>query len=195
MVTALAALDPVACAELCAGHKAIANASMVRAAIEVLDALEGVIAPSGLFARLVELCPELGPELLQAAARRHPGAGWLVRMSRQFESVPGTVMLDSAVGADTERAVQTAVEHGLEQALEVWTSREGSPLPAVAWLRSGDVDRAAAYAARAMEADPNCPVIAWLAAVQGPDVQPLADAIAAHLASESAREALKTWLQ
>ena len=70
MVTALAALDPVACAELCAGHKAIANASMVRAAIEVLDALEGVIAPSGLFARLVELCPELGPELLQAAAAR-----------------------------------------------------------------------------------------------------------------------------
>ena len=89
--------------------------------------------------------------------------------------------------------VKLAVEQGLEAALIEWTSATGSPLPAVAWLRSGDLERAADYAALAIDGDPDCPVLAWLAAVVGPDVSELAEVIQGRLSHDAAHAGFRRW--
>lgn len=190
---ALGAADPVACAELAAGPKAVPHPASVRGCLAAIDPLESVLAPSGLYSRLADLAPEMGPELLASAVKRHPLAGWLIRLARQFEDVPGTLILDGAQGPDCEKAVDLIVEHGLEEALRDWTKRSASPLPAVAWLRRSDASRAAEYAALAVEADCNSPVLAWLAAVVGPDVDDLAAGIEARLVSAEARAGFAAW--
>ncbi|TNE86008.1 MAG: hypothetical protein EP330_24030 [Deltaproteobacteria bacterium] len=191
---ALGELDPVACAELAAGPKAVPHAVSVRGCISALPALEGVLAPSGLYTRLADLAPEVGPELLAAAVARHPEAGWLVRLSRRFESVPGASILAAARGPSQEAAVQLAADQGLEEALRAWTRESGSPLPAVVWLRKGDLGRTAEYAAIAVEGRPDSPVLAWLAAVVGPDVDDLAEDIAARLTREESRQGFARWM-
>lgn len=191
---ALGERDAVACAELAAGPKAVAHEVSVRGCIEALGFLETVLAPSGLYMRLADLAPEAGPDLLQAAIRRHPQAPWLGRLSRRFEEVPGRAILAASSESTQESVVQLAVEQGLEEALREWTGMTGSPYPAVAWLRAGDEARAVAYAALAIEAEPDCPVLAWLAAVVGPDVTHLADAIGEQLSTDAAREGLARWV-
>lgn len=190
---ALGELDPVACAELAAGPKAVSHAVSVRGCISALPALETVLAASGLYTRLADLAPEVGPELLAAAVSRHPEAGWLVRLSRRFEEVPGASILATALGPNQEAAVELCVAQGLEAALKNWTVQEASPLPAVAWLRRGDAARAAEYAALAVDADPANPVLAWLAAIVGPDVTDLYEDIAARLATEEGRRGFERW--
>ncbi|MCO4745550.1 MAG: hypothetical protein KC912_12230 [Proteobacteria bacterium] len=191
--SALGELDAVACAELAAGPKAVPHAQSVRGCIAALDALETVLAPSGLYTRLADLAPEVGPELLAAAIERHPQAGWLIRISRRFEEIPGASILAAASSAGLEDAVELIVANGLEQALKEWTQRTANPLAAVTWLRRDDASRAAEYAAIAVDADPKSPVLAWLSAVRGPDVQDLADDIAARLTTEEGRSGFAAW--
>jgi hypothetical protein len=190
---ALGERDAVACAELAAGPKAVAHPVSVRGCVAALPFLETVLAPSGLYSRLADLAPDAGTDLLEAAIARHPQAGWLVRLCRRFEEVPGRSLLAATSEASREGVVKLAVEQGLEAALIEWTSSTGSPLPAVAWLRSGDLERAADYAALAIDADPDCPVLAWLAAVVGPDVSELAEAIRGRLSHDAAHEGFRRW--
>ncbi|MBW2256511.1 MAG: hypothetical protein JRI25_18210, partial [Deltaproteobacteria bacterium] len=95
---ALARLDPVACAELAAGPRAVPHRAAVEGALTVVEVLEEVVAPSGLYFRLADLAADAGPSILETAARRHPSADWVVRLSRKYDPVPGRIHLSVHAG-------------------------------------------------------------------------------------------------
>ena len=76
----LAHLDPIACAELAAGPKAVAHPAAVESALIIVETLERIIAPSGLYSRLLQLAPSCGPRLSEIAAGRHPSESWIWRL-------------------------------------------------------------------------------------------------------------------
>ena len=76
----LAQIDPLACADLALGPKAIAHPFAVESSLVVLEHLEKVVAPSGLYGRMLSLAPSLRPKLATVAARRFPEDSWIWRI-------------------------------------------------------------------------------------------------------------------
>ena len=81
----LAGRNPIALADLVVGPKAIRNSAWIGAALTELEPLESALSPNALYQRLAELAPDRSIDILTAAARRHPGAAWLVAFSRRTE--------------------------------------------------------------------------------------------------------------
>ena len=89
----LAHRSPVACAELAVGPRAVAHPESVQSCLIILETLEKIIAPSGLYNRLVELGPSCRPRLAQLAALRHPRERWIWRLARGGEEPAGLYVL------------------------------------------------------------------------------------------------------
>jgi hypothetical protein len=186
---ALGKLDPVACAELAAGPRAVPHRVAVEGALTVVDVLEQVVAPSGLYFRLADLAPEAGPTILETAARRHPAADWVVRLSRKYDPTPGQIHLQvNAKGARFADACGACARGGLVQALGAVGEETGSPLPAVSLCRARRIEACVEVAARTLDTHPAAPVVQWLAAVYGPEMVGLVSRIAARLSNPAAVE-------
>ncbi len=185
---ALAELDTVATAELAVGPRAPSDANLVAAALDVVHALEEVVAPSGLYARLASLAPSLGAQILQVAASRHPAATWIARLAR-FEERPGAAQL-AAAGDDLAGVTRAVARSGGVRALVHYAAEHGRLEPALALLRTGDLDGCARAAAAALEANPAVALVPDLAAVWGPDLDAVLVRVVPHLSGASARRAL-----
>jgi hypothetical protein len=185
LVAALAAVDPVACAELVAGARAVAHPGAVRAALGVAPILERVVAPAGLYHRLADLAPDAAADVLATAVARHGEAGWLAALCRRVEPVPGTAWLDATRGGPAfSAAVRRCAEAGLVDGL-VAAAAVGDELEIVAALtRVGDLSGALDAGAAALRARPDAPVVEVIAAVRGPELgavlRGLLDRLGAH---------------
>ncbi len=188
---AVASRDPVSCAELAVGPRASGAAVSVRAALGVAEALEEVVQPSGLYRRLVELAPELGGEVLAVAAARHPAAVWQLRLAQGLEPVAGAAALAATLGsprfAPTCAALASA---GLERAL-IALAAKGEIECVLALYRAKRREGCVKAAAALLDAHPSAPLVAWLAAVHGPELGELVRAVYAGLQTPGGRAALR----
>ena len=190
---ALGELDAVACAELVVGSRATRDERVVIAALGAVDALESVMAPSGLYARLLELAPTAAASVLKVASQRHPAAPWLVRFSGSHDKVPGTSVLNANIGGEGfVDACENCASAGLVKALVAVTIEHKTLVPMIALYRCGG-QGSWAFAARALlDCEPGAPVAAWLAAVHGPDIGDLIDVLLASVENPQAIERLRT---
>jgi hypothetical protein len=185
LLRALAARDPLACAELVAGPRAVARATMVPLALELADRLETVLPPQALYRRLVEVHPLAAPDVAEAAAARHPAAPWLWRLV-PGEKPPGQLILRVLAAQDPASAPRAAWAAGCRDAVVA---------------RAGEGDRASlrlvvmAAPERAAEAvssalDAGCPhdLVAWIAAWYGPEVLTLLAGVPDRLKTEEGRQ-------
>lgn len=187
---ALAEVDEVACAELVTGARALPE--VVSTVYPILDVLERLLTPAGLYRRLVELDPAEGEPLLHRAARQHPGSQWIARLSRRVDPTPGRLHLLAAHEVDAlEAAARVCAEEGQSEGLIAVASELATLTPAAALVRADYPQAAAAAAAAALDVDASLPVLPVLAAVWGPELDPLAAVVARAITHPEARRALR----
>lgn len=190
LYSALAREQRMALLDLVIGPRALREPAAVRAALGVLDALEEVRPGVGLYRRLIDLHADTAEEVVVAAARRHPQASWLVGLAALGERPPGRAQLAACRGTLPYAAVCWAhAAAGHQEALQI-EAAAGRPEPAAALLAHQDPAGAALAAAAALEADPACPVVGWLAATAGPELEGVLARAALHLVHDAAVEAL-----
>ena len=188
---ALAALDPVAAAELAAGPRALASPRVVRGVMVAIAPLEGVLAPSGLYQRLLDLAPDVGPDLLQLASRRHGDHAWVVRLAGRIEQVPGRTLLAELQGDPRfPRAVANLARADATAVLCEQVEATGDLGFVMAAYRVGNRALCIRLAVCALDRDPNAPVLAWLAAVHGPDLSGWVSEIVRNLTNPDARRVI-----
>lgn len=190
LLHALGERDPVALGELLIGPQALKGPEAVGAALQVVDFLEPAMTAPGLYRRLVDLGG--GPAALDVAARRHPSAAWLVPLSAKVEGPQaGWTHLRAAHGTPHWDATCVAYARaGAIAALIRAAEALGGPEPAMALLRAGHLDPAAEASVRALERDPSAPVVESLAAIWGPDLDPLLCRLLPHLRGRAVAELL-----
>jgi hypothetical protein len=189
----LAERDAIALADLVVGPRAQANATLIRAALTVVEVMETAIAPNGLYRRLMDLSEHAAPDVLEVASRRHPAASWMIQLSRQVEGqAAGQTHLCAAAGHPAFTAACWAhAEAGHRDGLVTTATTTGLPEPAAALAALGDLDGAAKAAVRALEHTPTSPVVATIAAAWGPDVRPVLRRSVSYLRTRAAAEALR----
>jgi hypothetical protein len=189
----LATRNPIALADLVVGPKAPTHPAWVRAAIDVIDVLEGSLAPNGLYRRLVSLSPETNIEVLSVAARRHPSASWLIELSRHVEGQQaGLTHLLASVGHPA--FAQNCWEHaaaGHLPGLIAVAEETGCPEPAAALAAQGHIDAAALALVCALRRSHESPVVAMTAAAWGPDLEVVLLKTLPHLRSRAVAETLR----
>ncbi len=188
---ALAEQHPVALVDLVIGPKAVKNVTAVRAALGVIGHLEQTAPPAAIYKRLLEVQEETRQEVIQVSAQRHPGAGWLVQISEIAEQRPGTAHLSASEMHPAFPAVCWAhATAGHWEAL-VQAGEMGRAEPAAALLAAGREGLAVEAAAHALAANPQCPLVPFLAAAGGPYIQPLLLQLVPRLQSIEAGQALQ----
>jgi len=94
----LAQKDPIACADLAVGPKAVAHRRAIEDVLVVIDTLEQIVAPSGLYARLLQLSPRSFEKLTVLAAGRHPIQPWIWRLDQS--PIRGLLILNAHAGTE-----------------------------------------------------------------------------------------------
>lgn len=166
---ALAFDEPLALLELAAGPKAVFGAASVRAALPRVAIMEKHMAPSGLYQGLCMVAEGALDEVLEVAARRHPAAGWLIRLAGRVEEIPGRTHLKTALRHPAYPAICWAHARAGHLPALLEASKTGRPEPAAALLAVGEDQKAVRAAARALAVEPECPIIPYFAAVRGPE--------------------------
>lgn len=189
---ALADRDLVALVDLVVGPQALRGAGAAEAALALAPRLEKAVGPAGLYRRLIDLVPERGRDALAVAAARHPTASWLVALSARVEGAEaGLIHLRAAQQLPSFGwACQVHAAAGHARGLALLAGEAGRVEPALALLHAGQLEAAAEAGARALEAAPGLPVVEAMAAVWGPDLDPLLCALLPHLRSATAADAL-----
>lgn len=192
LYAALAERDLVALVDLVVGPQALRGEGAVRAALGVAAKLETAVGATGLYRRLVDLHPPAALEVLAVAASRHPTASWLVALSARVEgSGAGLTHLRAAARLPSLAwACQVHARAGHTRGLVAFAGESGRPEPALALLSEGRPDEAAEAAVRALERAPEAPVLEALAAVWGPDLDPLLCRMIPHLRDAATADAL-----
>lgn len=175
VLRAFAERDRVALAELLVGPRARVDGGMTRSALTVVDLLERAIAPSALYRRLVDISADAALDVLATAVRRHPDAEWLVGLSARVEG-PWTGL--THLRASAERAsfldvCRAYARRGARPAMVQIIVESGASEPLVAFVQAGDRDALVSGASAMLEHHPDNPTVALLAALWGPDLDPL----------------------
>lgn len=199
LYAALASCDLVALTDLVVGPQALRGPGAGLASLGVLAALETSVSPAGLYRRLVDLDPGAGPEVLRAAAERHPSAGWVVTLSEKVEGVSaGLIHLRTAAELPSSALRPLCLAHaraGHTRGLIAFAGETARLEPVLVLLQAGPVEAAAEAAVRALEADPGTPVIETLAAVWGPDLDLLLCRMLPHLRSARTAKLLEPYAE
>lgn len=167
LYAALASEHPLALGELVFGPKALNHEAAVYSALTVAEVLENGLAPKALYPRLAKLCPSAAPAILEAAVNRYPGATWVMNLGEKLGLVPGLQHLEELVNhAAFEAACFSHARNGHYEAL-FRIAQKGLPEPCAALLAVGAQSEALGAAIAALDANPDAPVLQWLAAVGG----------------------------
>lgn len=181
---ALADQEPLALADLVLGPKAL---GALDAALSVIDTVEASSNPAAVFRRLGDLAPDRRGELLALACARHPAAGWLATIA-DWDETPGLTHLRAAEGHPAFANVCAAYAAAGHTAALV----EVAHPEALAALASKGHDEAFLEgAARALEADPACPIVPFACAARGPAARSLIRRVLPRLRSRAAAENLQ----
>ena len=183
---ALAAEAPMALVDLVLGPKAAAGSRAVQAALEVLPALVEQTTPAGTIRRLGDLAPECKPEVLAAAVRAFPSAGWLVGLSDKFEDqAPGSAHLNGT--QDHPAYPGVCVAHANAGHLDALLDQAAQGLPAaVGALALVDPAAATQGAGLLLDAHPHVRVVPWIAAAKGPQAEEILLPLMSKLRSRGA---------
>jgi hypothetical protein len=175
VLRALAAADRVSVAELLVGPRARVDPSMTRAALAVVDVLEPTISPSALYRRLADLAGEANMEVLAMAVSRHPDAEWLTKLSARIEGPWAglTHLRASAHRASFDRVCGAYARLGARLALVEVGGETGSGAPLAALVRVNDRDGVIACLVALLDHQPDVPAVPLLAAVWGPELDPV----------------------
>jgi hypothetical protein len=187
----LAETAPLGLAEVACGARAPGGPAHVRAALAHVAVLEKQLTARGVYPRLVELAPELGPDVLRRAAERHPAAVWLVKLSRKVEG-KGAGAIHLTAAAQRPSFAQSCVAHaeaGHAAGLLAAAEATGRPEPAAALLAL-DIRLATRAAAAALAVRPDSAVVAHVAAAWGPEPDLLVARVVPYLRTRSAAEGL-----
>ena len=162
------------------GPQAIGGAEITRALLPLLPLLEQriqrfQISAARFYYRLAELSQEASRELMTAVLERHSQEEWFISFAQKAEG--------AAMGQLQLLALQQSprfmdfcllyVQRGARRGLVMVAEELGRVEPAIALLLEGVVEVGIEAAARALETDPNCGVIEYMAATLGPDIDPL----------------------
>jgi hypothetical protein len=189
----LAQRDRVALVDLFLGPRARPGGAMVLAALTVVEALEASVSAGALYRRLADLAGDQAREVLSMAIGRHPEAGWLVNLSGRIEGaeagVPHLIAISQRpeFGPVCEAYARAGFVAGLVHVAAVTVRME----PLLALASVGAAEELALAAARMLEIRPRVPIVAWLAAVWGPDLEPLLLRVVSHLRQRTAWRALR----
>jgi len=185
---ALADKEPLALGDLALGPKAI---PAIDAAIEVIDAIEKGATPAAVYRRLMDLAPARACELLALACERHPAASFAIALSEQHEEVVGRTHLRAAKEHPALLALALGyARKGHTEAL-VELAGEGRPEPLAALAVTEHDDAWVIGAARAIDADPACPLVPFTCAARGASARALIRRVLPHLKSREAAERLQ----
>ena len=143
--------------------------------IKMIPTLEQHIEAKQLYLHLVKTVPEGKGEVLFKALQNHPEALWLIDVSSIVEQ--------------ENMGYQHLMQKRKERSFLVWCFRyawrgaragliqlageTGNPVPSAALLRAGATEDAITAAAKALERNPNSPVLEYMAATIGPDISEL----------------------
>ena len=189
----IAEREPLALGELVVGPKAIPGPAMVLGALAQIEVLEDSIAPKALYQRLLSLGGEAGKEVLELAVRRHASAGWLVGLSIAVEGDEAGLCQLRAVSdsPDFIGICEAYAQAGATGGLEHMAGSLARLEPVMALARVGDLAPLARAAASLLCADPEQPVLAWISAIRGPDLDDLVLAMIPHLRSGASIRSLR----
>lgn len=192
VLRALAERDRVALAELLVGPRARVDGGMTRAVLGVVDLLERAISPSALYRRLADISADAGLEVLATAVHRHPDAEWLVGLSARVEGPWAglTHLRASAERASFADVCRAYASRGARPALVQIVVESGASEPLVAFVLEDDREALVAGAAALLAHHPGAPTVALLAALWGPDLDPLLKDIIDALDAEPGLQAL-----
>lgn len=194
MLDALAEADPLALAEVVCGTRSPGGAALILAALPHAERIEGVLSPRGAWPRLLELGgAESALPVLTTAARRHPGASWLVALSRKVEG-PNAGLAHLTACAHHPAFAQACRNHaeaGHVEGLVLASGATGRAEPAAALLGVGKFDAMLRAAGAALDTAPESPLVAQLAAVWGPEPDDLFVRVLPILRKKRAAEALR----
>lgn len=197
LYSALAARDLVALTDLVVGPQALKGPAAAQAALGVLEKLETAVSPSGLYRRLLDVDPGSGAAVLRAACQRHPKASWLVALSDRVEG-PSAGLIHLLASTDLPSlgwACQVHIRAGHVRGLVAFAGESGRVEPVLTLLISGPLEATAEAAVRALEASPRTPIIETLAAVWGPDMDPLLCRMLPHLRSAATARLLEPYAE
>ena len=199
LLDAVAERDPLACAELVFGSRAVRSGEVVRAALGAVELLEGVIPPATLYPRLADAAPDVIADVTRVAVTRHEGAPWLLALATR-DRPAGRSWLRASEGSEQVcEACLAAGRQGREgfiDALHLALEEDGALHALAALARTAGhseerLERLVASAAVALDRDPQLPIVPWLAAARGPDPVPVARRIHARVERPEARRALE----
>ena len=189
----LADREPIALGELIVGPKAIPGPAMVLGALGQIEILEKTIAPKALYQRLVALGPTAGMEVLEVAVSRHSEATWLVPLSVQVEGDDAGLRQLRAV-ADRPSFIGLCEAYagtGVTGGLIRLAGSLGRLEPVLALARLETEGPVAQAASALLCTDPEQPVLAWLSAIRGPDLDALVLTMIPHLRAPSGVRSLQ----
>jgi hypothetical protein len=190
LYAALASEHPLALGELVFGPKALKHEAAAHSALTVAEVLEKGLPPKALYSRLAQLCPSAAPAILEAAVNRYPGATWVMKLGAKLGLVPGLQHLETLVNDDAlEAACFSHAQNGHYEAL-FRIAQKGLPEPCAALLAVGAKTEAIHAAIAALDANPEAPVLQWLAAVGGLDIDAWLCGLLPQLKSKAAVENL-----
>ncbi|TVQ93821.1 MAG: hypothetical protein EA397_03455 [Deltaproteobacteria bacterium] len=188
LVHALAVLDPVACADLVAGPRALSEPSVIRAALGVAEHLEPILPASSLYRRFLTLAPSERALVQRAALLRHPEAVWAWTL-RPGERPQGASALELALSDEGETAYGKAVALGLFEAV-AHRAGAGEQGALRALADGGEPSVLGAALAGWLDAGHPGPVVAWIAAWWGPQIEPILLEAARLIQSDSSLQRL-----
>ena len=163
----LVQFDPLACADLALGPKAIAHPAAVESSLVILEHLEKVVAPSGLYGRLLALAPTMRPQLATLAARRFPDDSWIWRVDAG--DVHGINVLRAHEGTSYfQSSCEQAARMGLNEALKECVQGEFYSLVLQAVWRAVGAGLTIRLSNKAIEHHPVESVLSIMAALLGP---------------------------
>lgn len=195
LLASLAEADPLALAEVVCGTRSPGGAALVLAALAHAERIEALLSPRGAWPRLLELGgPDSALAVLSTAARRHPGASWIVALSRKVEgSRAGLCHLTACAQHPAfAQACRNHAEAGHVEGLVLASGATGRTEPAAALLGVGKFDAMLRAAGAALDTAPDGPLVAQLAAVWGPEPDDLFVRVLPILRKKQAAEALRT---
>lgn len=184
LIHALAGLDPVACVELVAGARALSEPPVIHAALAILDDLTPIMPAPALYRRLLVVAPELYLDIQRSAVLRYASESWAWTLKRS-ERPPGATALGVLLGSSGDSAFEHALAHGLVDA--VLQRAAGGEIGALrALVAHGQAEPLATALSSWLESGHPGPVVAWIAAWWGPEIEPIIARASQDLTSEAA---------
>ena len=199
LYAALAENHPQALLDLAIGPRAPKTLPAILSVIKHLNVLEQYVQPKSLYRRLALLNSTCHQQLLRDVCERHPSASWLIELSAQLETTPGRSLilycLEDEQFPTLCEAISNAGKHQpiIEKSLIETCVAEGRPEGAAALLKEGLSESAITASVALLEQHPAQVKIlmAWLAAIQGPSLDPILTSLIYRLQSPAAIKLLK----